>query len=88
MSSRALILNAKLRKGKIPGNISGPFFVKRSARKLLHRYVMKFAHALSVYKSYSQIDDEWVLDLRQNILLVLDVFNLFKSDHFSYIHYF
>lgn len=48
---------------------------------------MKFAHALSVYKSYSQIDDEWVLDLRQNILLVLDVFNLFKSDHFSYIHY-
>ena len=74
-------------KEKFRETFQGRFSVKRSARKLLHRYVMKFAHALSVYKSYSQIDDEWVLDLRQNILLVLDVFNLFKSDHFSYIHY-
>lgn len=36
---------------------------------------------------YSQIDDEWMLYLRQDVLLVLYVFNLFKSDHFSDIHY-
>ena len=67
-------------KTKVPDQASS----KPHSPKQLQHVMDDCLHGRSIYL---QVNDEWMLYLRQYVLLVLYMFNLFQSDHFSNIHY-